>query len=59
MTAAERLQIADSWMGRYCVHPRFEDVVDQEPTGRACVQCGEWIEDIVRTATHTDLFSGG
>ena len=56
MTVTERNYIVANWGGKYCPHPRFEDVDSGESQqARVCSQCGEFLDQIVSSTSHADF----
>jgi len=56
MTVTERNAIVVDWGGKYCPHPQFEDVESGETQqARACLQCGELLDEIVTATSHADF----
>jgi hypothetical protein len=54
MTVLEAQRLAAEWGEKVCPHASFETVEDETgaATGRACVQCGSTIDEIVATSSH-------
>ena len=56
MTVTERNAIVVDWGGKHCPHPQFEDVESGETEqDRACLQCGELLDEIVSATSHADF----
>jgi len=53
ITILERVQRMARWGLKPCVHPRFVEVAG-EADKRACMQCGEFFDDIVQQSSHPE-----
>jgi hypothetical protein len=57
MTAGERQSLTRHWGYKPCPHSGFENVEGMEGV-RACVSCGQFLDDIINESSHREILAG-